>query len=313
MTRLNILSWKDARPTFFQSWWQSFLQPWFDTVWIDGDNFDHNLKQSLVIIRPYLDNWQQKVTSYRDQGYKVIVEDLWEYPFESTIIDGIMTLRSQNFFRINECLWYKYLNFDQYYPSDQKSKMFLLLMRLKKHHRDKIYKNFSSILHQGLYSYTDIGKFIEDDIDQSDNNWQRHFNPKWYNSTHFSIVAETSMQPMTFVTEKTYKPLAYYHPFVVFGAPGTLAHLHNQGFETFEHLIDESYDLEKTMLKRFDMVCNLVFDIVKQLESNANLFQDSLTQQKLIYNHHTFFDTALVQQLFCDDILTQILNFVETS
>jgi hypothetical protein len=121
------------------------------------------------------------------------------------------------------------------------------------------------------------------------------------------------MQKSTFVTEKTYKPLAYYHPFVVAGSMGTLAHVHNQGFETFSHIIDESYDFEPNNTKRLTQVCNIIFDLVKQLEKNSMLFQDPLTQQKLQHNHNTFFNCSVVEKLFCDDILTQILNFVETS
>jgi hypothetical protein len=98
---------------------------------------------------------------------------------------------------------------------------------------------------------------------------------------------------------------------VVVGSPGTLAHVHDQGFETFDHIIDESYDFEQDATQRLMQVCNIVFDLTKQLEKNSMLFQDLLTQQKLQHNHNTFFNQNLVKKLFCDDILTQILNFVE--
>jgi hypothetical protein len=313
MSRLKILSWKDAQPTFYQLWWQPFVEPYFELIWLDNNTNNYNPKNSVVIIRrPYINNWQQKITDYRNQGYKVIFDDLWELPVDSTITDGVMTLRSKNFFRINECLWWQYLNFDQYCPSLQKSKKFLLLMRLIKTHRDRIYQRFAPILNQSVYSYVARGKLLENDAPELNINWQRHFDPTWYNSTYFSVVAESLMQPMTFVTEKTYKPLAYYHPFVVFGTSGTLAHVRGQGFETFGHIIDESYDSELIVNRRFNQVCNIVFDLVKQLENDANLFQDPITQQKLQHNHATFFNTTLAKQMFCDDIFTQILNFIET-
>jgi hypothetical protein len=313
MSRLKILSWKDSRPTFYQLWWLPFIEPYFELIWLDDHTINHNPDNSIVMISRYADNWQQKIEQYQAQGYKIIFEDLWELPIDSTIINGVMTLRSKNFLRINECLWWQYLNFDQYCPSLQKSKKFLLLMRLERAHRNLIYQRFAPILNQSVYSYVARGKLLENDVPESDANWQRHFNPTWYNSTHFSVVAESSMQPTTFVTEKTYKPLAYYHPFVVFGTPGTLAHVRDQGFETFGHIIDESYDSELTVNRRFNQVCNIVFDLVKQLENDANLFQDPITQQKLQHNHATFFNITLAKQMFFDDILTQILNFVETS
>jgi hypothetical protein len=313
MSRLKILSWKDSRPTFYQLWWLPFIDPYFELVWLDDHTINHTPDNSIVMISRYADNWQQKIEQYQAQGYKIIFEDLWELPIDSTIIDGVMTLRSKNFLRINECLWWQYLNFDQYCPSLHKSKKFLLLMRLERSHRNLIYQRFAPILNQSVYSYVARGKLLENDVSESDANWQRHFNPSWYDSTHFSVVSESSMQPTTFVTEKTYKPLAYYHPFVVFGTPGTLAHVRDQGFETFGHIIDESYDAELTVNLRFNQVCNIVFDLVKQLENDANLFQDPITQQKLQHNHATFFNITLAKQMFCDDILKQILNFVETS
>lgn len=313
MNRLKILSYKDARPTFYQLWWQPFIEPYFELIWLDNNTNKYDPKDCVVIIRPCVDNWQQKIIDYRARGYKVIFDDLWEWPVDSTVVDGVMTLRSKNFFRINECLWWRYLNFDTYCPSLQKTKKFLLLMRLVHAHRDRIYRHFAPILDQSIYSYVGRGRVINNDISESDSNWQRFFNPIWYDSTYFSVVAETSMQWSTFVTEKTYKPLAYYHPFVVFGTPRTLSHVRDQGFETFDHVIDESYDLEPIESIRFNQVRDIVFDLVKQLENDTTLFQDPMTQQKLQHNHATFFNTTLAKQLFCDDILTQILNFAETS
>jgi hypothetical protein len=311
MNKLKLLSWKDAQPTFYQLYWQSSLNPYFDLVWLDDQPTGHSSKNSIVIIRPYIDGWQEKITQYQAQGFKVILEDLWELPIDSIIDNNVLTLRSKNFFRINESLWWHYLNFDQYVPTGQKSKKFLLLMRMRKTHRDRVYRNLNSILDQSVYSYVDRGKTLASDIAETNPNWQRHFDPAWYDSTYFSVVAETLMQTPTFVTEKTYKPIAYYHPFVVVGSAGTLAHVRDQGFETFSHIIDESYDFEQDNTQRLMQVCDIVFDLTKQLEKNSMLFQDSLTQQKLQHNHNTFFNRSLVEKLFCDDILTQILNFVE--
>jgi hypothetical protein len=313
MSKIKLLSWKAARPTFYQTFWQSFMDPYFDLIWLDNEPTNHNPKDSVVIIRPYIDDWQEKIIQYSAQGYKVIFEDLWELPIDSTVANNTLTLRSKNFFRINENLWWQSLNFDQYVPTVEKTKKFLMLMRLQKPHRDRIYRCLTPILNQSIYSYVARGKKLASDIEESDTNWQRHFDPAWYDSTHFSVVVESSMQAPTFVTEKTYKPLAYYHPFVVFGAPGTLSHVRNQGFETFEHIIDESYDKKPLESLRFTQVCDIIFDLVNQLEKNSMLFQDPLTQQKLQHNHNTFFNRRLVEKLFCDDILTQILNFIEST
>lgn len=60
----------------------------------------------------------------------------------------------------------------------------------------------------------------------------------------FSLINETEMSPGNKLrfTEKTLKPLATWHPFVVAGNPGTLRLLRGMGFQTFDPLIDERYD-----------------------------------------------------------------------
>ena len=61
--------------------------------------------------------------------------------------------------------------------------------------------------------------------------------------TYFSIVSETSVNEYsTFITEKTVRPMIYYHPFIVWGNPNTLSYLRSIGFETFPEFFDESYD-----------------------------------------------------------------------
>jgi hypothetical protein len=55
------------------------------------------------------------------------------------------------------------------------------------------------------------------------------------------------------ITEKTFKPLVNFHPFVMFGDPGSLALIRWLGFKTFAPVIDESYDEELDSPRRFAM------------------------------------------------------------
>lgn len=109
----------------------------------------------------------------------------------------------------------------------------------------------------------------------------------------FQLVLETDTdgENCLFVTEKTFKPLLFQQPFLVFGHPGTLRFLRSCGYETFPELFDESYDLEMDNYKRFDLImenvnrlCGLgleeltrrakVPSIAQKLEHNASLFQE---------------------------------------
>jgi hypothetical protein len=65
-----------------------------------------------------------------------------------------------------------------------------------------------------------------------------------YNRTAYSIVAETGIDARySFFTEKTAKPIMARRLFVMFSSRGFLQNLKSQGFQTFDNVIDESYDL----------------------------------------------------------------------
>lgn len=60
---------------------------------------------------------------------------------------------------------------------------------------------------------------------------------------YIHLVTETTVMSRVFVTEKTWKPVASGQIFLVFGNPGTIHYLRNQGVDVFDDLIDHSYDL----------------------------------------------------------------------
>lgn len=65
-----------------------------------------------------------------------------------------------------------------------------------------------------------------------------------YNNTYYSIIAETDyVNQVVFFSEKTVKPILAKRLFVVFSGYKFLETLQNLGFQTFQGIIDESYDL----------------------------------------------------------------------
>jgi hypothetical protein len=65
-----------------------------------------------------------------------------------------------------------------------------------------------------------------------------------YNRTAYSIVAETGLDNRySFFTEKIAKPIMARRLFVMFSGHKFLQNLRNLGFQTFDNIIDESYDL----------------------------------------------------------------------
>ena len=80
------------------------------------------------------------------------------------------------------------------------------------------------------------------DTDQFDVNWAYETEScKFYNDSYFSVVTETSVSPSSvFLSEKIWKPIVNFHPFIIIGNPMSLKFLKYIGYKTFN--IDESYD-----------------------------------------------------------------------
>jgi len=95
-----------------------------------------------------------------------------------------------------------------------------------------------------------------------------------FQNSYFSMIYETyynwsgadeaHIHDVVFLTEKTLNALWSYHPFIIVNAPHSLRHLRKLGFQTFSHIIDESYDeIEdpqkrmKAVLKETDRIMNM--------------------------------------------------------
>lgn len=86
-----------------------------------------------------------------------------------------------------------------------------------------------------------------------------------YSDTYFSLVTETVFDyPYSFRTEKIWKPIAMAHPFVVAANHGYYRDLHNLGFQTFGHVIDESFDQIQDNQLRLERIAQVVKDLCQQ-------------------------------------------------
>jgi hypothetical protein len=86
-----------------------------------------------------------------------------------------------------------------------------------------------------------------------------------YTNSYCNIVLETHFDADgsggAFLTEKTFKPIKFGQPFVVVGAPGSLQALRDLGYRTFDHAIDNSYDLELDNTQRWIKIKSAVAQI----------------------------------------------------
>lgn len=74
-------------------------------------------------------------------------------------------------------------------------------------------------------------------------------------NSYFYVAAETYVHaPYKSMTEKGFKPIANYNPFLLVSFAGALEELRKLGFRTFDGFIDESYDKEQDSSKRMAMI-----------------------------------------------------------
>jgi hypothetical protein len=97
------------------------------------------------------------------------------------------------------------------------------------------------------------------------------FNNQWgeiylelapYMDTYFSLVTETVLEyPYSFFTEKIAKPLAIGHPWIAATNRGFYRDLHNLGFRTFGHVIDESFAQLDNIQDRMERIVQVTQDL----------------------------------------------------
>lgn len=233
-----------------------------------------------------------------------IIDHLWDPKEQDPQIQdnkNLKVLRSNGWFDlVNEPLWYTASGLDQFTATNDNTKTFLMLMNLRKAHRDQIWNNISPYLTQAIYSYQGRGIPLtgSSDINPTNGNWQRYINPDWYNLTKFSVVVESQICKHADNTpvdpsEKSLKPFAFKHPMIVWGPPMTLAWLRSWGFETFDNCIDESYDLEFNNYKRLLMI---IKEVERLTNTPKDYFESGETQRRLDVNYKRFYDLDWAKQ-----------------
>jgi hypothetical protein len=294
MSKLQLVLSDQCYTSFDQPWIADIVRDYFDIVYIEHDPV---IDKKAVFVTNVLAG-----TKWYSQEHKLIIDNLWEIYKQD---DRGFVLTNKNWFWYNESLWYTQLGYQNYIPDSKIVKNGLLLMNLKKLHRDWLFERLD--LNKLLYSYVGANIRIDGDSDIDNSEWQRYFNPNWYDSTAFSIVAETtvcSADPI-FITEKTFKPIAFQHPFIILGQLGILRYIRSLGFETFDNMFDESYDIEPDVTTRLNT-------ILVQINNYSYKNYDLLTLKKLKHNKELFFNNQLVKTRIIKEIIEPILEYAET-
>jgi hypothetical protein len=222
---------------------------------------------------------------------------------------------------------------DQLAPYTVKPKSFDILLGQPRTHRDMIYSHSTEQGWQDLNIITYMRDFSQGlyDHDFNDVSFQERPTTEWlwdgvsppkdplhftiesvefcgeqislsqiipvgiYNQTAYTVVAETNfMNSYTFFTEKIAKPMLARRLFVVFSGQHYLRNLHNAGFRTFDSVIDESYDEEPDITKRYQMIYEQMQYLMQ--EPQNKIFEEikNITE----YNYHHLLETQWMSEYF---------------
>jgi len=306
--------------TVFQTWFlEEIWEPYFNIEVIDlNKNYD---KSSTVVVSDWVEFTQNKNIHERilaNNGLRHVIDHCWDSWDSSLDNSADFTLRPRDFMWINESIWYKRLGYNKFNLTSNTSRDFLMLINREAPFRTKIYNKLMPVLQNNIYSYVGHGVPLQNAQDQEYNNltWQRYIDPTWYTSTRFSVVVESGVCPANFsnanndihVSEKTLKPCAFKHPYIVWGQAGTLAWQKRQGFETFDHCVDETYDTVEDKNLRFEKVVEQINLCI----TDKTIFTDDLTKQKLEHNYNHFYNEKIVMKLFREQMADPLLEFIES-
>lgn len=325
------------------------LEPWFDLVPYNPDHTYHaqtipsQLIRASAVVTVYQTAEGPGPTWYHEleqQGCRIIVDHLLDSDIDSasTQLHNQLTLRNGRWMWYWAALRWAQAGYQRPPPQRHRDRDFLLMMNKQRDHRDQILHDLQPLLAGALWSYIERGHDIEE-VDQrtgsSSLHWYDFYHPSWYGRTAFSVISESWMRSdayfanpdppapnkalnlrpnfRTEVSEKIFKPLAFSHPFLVYGSEGTLRYLHSLGFETWDNLWDERYDTQTQDQARLQAVTQAVHYAVKwlpHLMSQPDHAWDLRTEQKIQHNRARFWDLDFVSQQVTKEVIGDILEFV---
>ncbi len=123
--------------------------------------------------------------------------------------------------------------------------------------------------------------------------------PEFYKKIAIDIVSETVYNyPYPCITEKTLRPIACKKMFIIVGPANVLQLLHSKGFQTFDDIIDESYDSISDPNERFLCVQKSILDFVSRPLQEIQ----SIYKQKMDVIEHNFQRLVMLEKLEIKEI-----------
>ena len=107
-------------------------------------------------------------------------------------------------------------------------------------------------IQQNLPMVLDVSDFQNNGCFRSDSFWS---SLPFYQNSFMSIITESNaIGPGCYISEAILRPFVFMHPFMTIAQPRTLETLRLWGFDVFDDVFDNSYDIEPDMFTRTEMV-----------------------------------------------------------
>jgi hypothetical protein len=137
------------------------------------------------------------------------------------------------------------------------------------------------------------------------------YSAEHYQQCAIDVVMETLFDDSRLhLTEKILRPIACGKPFILAGTWGSLAYLRNYGFQTFGHLIDESYDTVQDPVRRLQAIARAMRDIARMPAARRQKLYQAM-QTVADHNRQHFFSDDFAKQLN-DEYLANMHNGLRT-
>jgi len=127
-------------------------------------------------------------------------------------------------------------------------------------------------------------------------------------STQISLVLETVFDDSRIhLTEKTLRPIACGHPFILAAGSGSLEYIKSYGFQTFAPWIDESYDSEPDSFKRLEKIIQAMKQIQNLQGQELENFSQGIKRIAEFNKKHFFSD------VFFNQVKNELTNNLQTA
>lgn len=201
---------------------------WYDSFLPKVLDYDENI---------YAQSRSDEIYNKTDKPYKFLFLNGRARPHRKYLLDQLQLV-------LDQAIW---TNLDEYNGP---------LKRLDPYYEFDFYKDRVAL--------PTTGNYIKGQLFNGD--WgEIYLKAEPYIDTYFSLVSETVCDyPYTFRTEKTWKPIVMGHPFIPAANQNYIRDLHNLGFKTWGHLIDESFDSIENNQERADRIVTIVKDLCQQ-------------------------------------------------